>query len=279
MMIRRSILTLSLSTSNKLLENDAKPRLRIFHNLARSGGTLVCRCIASMQGICLLSEIHPFGRTNRHFNVINQYQLWYRDLGIESWKSVPFEKSVDHVFDDCASRNQHLILRDWAHIDFIGPPSVKPPSSKLLLNQRLEKKYDLLRYALVRHPAETWRSSSKMRIFQENNIGVEQFLSGYRSYLEEIGNVPIMRYEDFTKSPSDSMELICRYLDVPFDSNFLQNWSSYKNITGDMFNSSRGSGQKEILHFELKEIDPGFKELFASSEDYQFIVSRLDYPY
>ncbi len=259
--------------------NNPKPTLRLFHSLGRSGSTLVCRCIASMQGICLLSEIHPLGRTNRHFNAINQYQRWYQDLGVDDWKSMPFDQSIDRIVDDCLSRNQHLILRDWAHMDFIGPPSIKPPSFKLLLNQRLEQKYTLRHCALVRHPAETWRSSIKMKVFQKNNIRVEQFLAGYRGYLEEVEDLPIIRYEDFTKAPTKSMKSICRYLDIPFDPEFIDKWSSYTNITGDMFNSSRGSGEREILYFELKAIEPELKKVFAGNEDYQFIVSKLGYPF
>jgi len=37
-----------------------KPRIRLLHQLGRSGGTLISRCLGSMQGVVLLSEIHPF---------------------------------------------------------------------------------------------------------------------------------------------------------------------------------------------------------------------------
>ena|GEM_PF-4627496 len=33
--------------------------LRIIHQLARSGGTLLNRCLGCMPGILMLSEIHP----------------------------------------------------------------------------------------------------------------------------------------------------------------------------------------------------------------------------
>lgn len=38
-----------------------KPKIRIFHNLGRSGGTLICKCLGCMEHIVLLSEIHPLG--------------------------------------------------------------------------------------------------------------------------------------------------------------------------------------------------------------------------
>jgi hypothetical protein len=36
--------------------------VRIVHTLARSGGTLVCRCLGSMSGAVVLSKIHPMAR-------------------------------------------------------------------------------------------------------------------------------------------------------------------------------------------------------------------------
>ena len=39
----------------------AKPIIRIIHNLARSGGTPICKCLGCMSDIVLLSEIEPNG--------------------------------------------------------------------------------------------------------------------------------------------------------------------------------------------------------------------------
>ncbi len=44
----------------------APPVVRLVHHLARSGGTLISRCLGCMSGVLLLSEIHPLG--TRHFN-------------------------------------------------------------------------------------------------------------------------------------------------------------------------------------------------------------------
>ncbi len=37
----------------------AIPNVRILHQMARAGGTIMCKCLASMNGVVLLSEIHP----------------------------------------------------------------------------------------------------------------------------------------------------------------------------------------------------------------------------
>jgi hypothetical protein len=36
-----------------------KQKLRMIHNMARSGSTLVCKCLGCMEGVVLLSELHP----------------------------------------------------------------------------------------------------------------------------------------------------------------------------------------------------------------------------
>ena len=52
-----------------------RPTLRLLHHMARSGGTLISKCLGCMSGVLLLSEIHPLG-TN-HFNPLVQAQRWY----------------------------------------------------------------------------------------------------------------------------------------------------------------------------------------------------------
>src|SRR5512145_1245226 len=52
-----------------------RPPLRLLHHMARSGGTLISKCLGCMSGVVLLSEIHPLG-TN-HFNPLLQAQRWY----------------------------------------------------------------------------------------------------------------------------------------------------------------------------------------------------------
>ncbi|MGB7347677.1 MAG: hypothetical protein WBD20_25865, partial [Pirellulaceae bacterium] len=49
--------------------------MQLIHHLARTGGTLVSRCLGSMDGVCLLSEISPAGTTQ--FNPLRQAADWY----------------------------------------------------------------------------------------------------------------------------------------------------------------------------------------------------------
>ena len=52
-----------------------KPAIRILHNMARSGGTLIAQCIGALPGVALLSEIHPDGV--RFIDPLRQAQEWH----------------------------------------------------------------------------------------------------------------------------------------------------------------------------------------------------------
>ena len=53
-----------------------KPVIRLIHHMARTGGTLICKCLACMKQVIMLSEIHPLG--TRMFNPVQQAQTWYQ---------------------------------------------------------------------------------------------------------------------------------------------------------------------------------------------------------
>jgi hypothetical protein len=51
------------------------PNIRLYLNLARSGGTPFSKCIGCMEGAMLLSEIHTLGSGT--YNPITQVSRWY----------------------------------------------------------------------------------------------------------------------------------------------------------------------------------------------------------
>jgi hypothetical protein len=55
--------------------SSTRPSIRLWHNLARSGSTMIGRCLGCMKGVCLLSEIHPLGA--RFINPFGQANEWF----------------------------------------------------------------------------------------------------------------------------------------------------------------------------------------------------------
>lgn len=214
-----------------------KPAIGILHNLARSGGTLVGRCIGSMSGVRLLSEIHPQGL--RYFNPIQQAANWFGLIEAEEVQALiskqgtfSFSDAIALLHSKCIDEGSHLVLRDWAHIDFIGTPFNTSPSGHHLLSTTLETAFQLNEASLVRHPVDQWLSLTRDPGMAQA-ITLKQFMKGYLHYALHCQNHTFIRYEDFTREPEISMQQICNNLGIEYKNDFLHKWSSYQHITGD----------------------------------------------
>ena len=74
-----------------------KPPLRIVHNLARTGGTLICRCLGSMKGVAVLSEIHPMAA--HLMNPVAQAREWFGLLSEQDFARgvIGFEDAIELI--------------------------------------------------------------------------------------------------------------------------------------------------------------------------------------
>ena len=139
----------------------SKPSIRVFTGLARAGGTLVSRCLGAMDNIVLLSEIHPHG--THMFNPLAQAHDWYGLVKPEETRrQYDFIESIQLIEQRCRTAGKTLVIRDWAHLDFIGRPFVNNPPYKLLLTEALAPVFDIVQFALVRHPIDQWVSPSRL---------------------------------------------------------------------------------------------------------------------
>jgi len=64
----------------------------ILHHLARTGGTLISRCLGSMDGVCLLSEISHLGTS--HVNPLQQAADWYGLVQVDEVRELPDEQAL-----------------------------------------------------------------------------------------------------------------------------------------------------------------------------------------
>src|SRR5512132_3587664 len=176
----------------------ARATLRLVHHMARSGGTLISKCLGCMSGVVLLSEIHPLG-TNQ-FNPLVQAQRWYgllssQDLhDLKSRGRIGFVDAIELIrrrADDCGQR---LVIRDWSHLDFTGVPFIAKPAHRLLTAEALARRFELLQVCTVRHPLDQWLSLSQLAVVQ-GRLTLEGFLAGYRRFAEVASGIGFHRYE------------------------------------------------------------------------------------
>lgn len=255
----------------------AKPVLRLIHHMARSGGTVISRCLGCMSGVVLLSEIHPLGL--RQFNPLAQAQRWFgllssHDLGaLAARGQIGFADAIELIHRRAEECNQRLVIRDWSHLDFTGVPFVARPAYRLLLAEACGKQFDLRQVCTVRHPLDQWLSLRRLAILQ-GKLVLPDFLAGYRRFAEIASEIGFFRYEDFTAEPAPVMKALCKRLELKFDAGFRGRWHEYALVTGDMAGSRAGSA---IAPLPRRPVEAALLEELSTNDDYRNSLQLLGY--
>lgn len=261
-----------------------KPRLRMIHNMARSGGTLISKCLGCMEGVVLLSEIHPAAW--RMFNPLKQAVEWHKLLNtsdlleINSRKLINFADAINLIARRTNQRGDVLLIRDWSHLDYTGYPYVTEPSYRPVLYEELAERFDILRVAIVRDPVDQWLSLRQLAIMQTSiqtgDFNLGKFLAGYLEFARLSVKTGYIRYEDFLLEPDAIMRDLCGRLDIPFDPGFINKWPTYTKISGDVL-VSRGNVGNEIKPLPRRPVEAELREAFLANEDYQEAIRLLGY--
>ncbi len=244
--------------------------------MARTGGTVICRCLASMQDVVLLSEIHPLG--TQKFNPIAQAQAWYdllSDEDLESARSgrLSFLEVMQLIAQRCSEHGRILVVRDWSHLDYTGVPFTQP-RYRSLLAEKLQPAFSLVRYSTVRHPLDQWLSMAQQAVFQER-LGPARFLRGASRFAESARQTGFMRFEDFTRDNDTALRQLCAGLELEFDPGYREKWQAYTRITGDMLPGR--SGSDHIAPLPRQAMDATEKRRFCSLPQYVSTINSLGY--
>ena len=269
-------------SKNKLFKNEeitkTKPELRIIHQMARSGGTIISKCLGTMSDIILLSEIHPKGSQN--FDPIYQSYNWFdlftpEELGyLEEKAEITFKEVISLIYTKCEHVGKILIIRDWNHFDFIGTPFLENPSYQLTTATLLKDDFSIIHTASVRHPIDQWLSMRSLDIMN-GKIELSVFLDGYLQFAEQCQKIGFIRYEDFISAPEQQIESLCDRLKINYDPQFINRWWKYDTITGETY-SERGDIVK-MKPVPRKTMEDGLLEQFEENKDYQKIIKILGY--
>jgi hypothetical protein len=254
-------------------------KLRVFSSLARTGGTLISRCIGSMQGVALLSEIHPLvQKGDGSFHMLDQAVYWYGlNPDLRRVGSAPsFNQVAQLVAREMASRQLQLVIRDWAHLDFMAVPSLQKPCHYSVLVESLKDDFAITQYHLVRHPVPQWLSTNKLAVIS-GKLSLEQYLEGhYRHALASAEN-GFVRYEDFCNDPERSLRLIAEKLDIAYDPEFIRKWPDYFKVTGDTHRLKKRSKGGVIRPAEIPLVDAELYRQLHDCDYYQWILELLGY--
>lgn len=256
----------------------SKPCLRIVHHLARSGGTLFSRCIASMNGVRLLSEIHPLAV--ELFNPLGQALSWYGLFDredIERFRrmgEIRFSDAIAAIAERVGQRGGTLVIREWSHLDFMGVPYRREVGYDSMLVRLLEPMFPLRRLATVRHPVDQWLSCMNFPSLAQS-LTRSRFLHGYRRFAELAAEVGFLRYEDLCGAPEATMRELCDRLDIVYDPGFLDRHAGWKRVTGDTAGAGRASGR--VRRLERRPCPADVLIAFERDPDYRASLDLLGY--
>ncbi|MEM6903997.1 MAG: hypothetical protein AAF556_12235 [Pseudomonadota bacterium] len=267
-----------------------KPKLAIFHALARTGCTIFSRYLGAMDGVVLLSEIHPMGPVvgqaqitgNSHLALNAVVQATAQGLNIldepEQLLSVGEQpNSVDiigQVAAVAAQQSQALVLRDWSHLDWHGKPFCEPTGGGQLVAE-LATHYELTRAVWARHPLACYMSlvhSEKLAAYYRPDGMFEAYIEGWLGFIGDNPVDRLVRYEDFLPDPGGSLSKMCGYLGLTFDPNYAAKARTNRNITGD----DRAKAEADLSLFQRPMPKDFFTQVLGNS-DYRQLVAALGY--
>lgn len=261
-----------------MAKSRAKPKIRVLQHLARSGGTLISRCLGSMHGVALFSEVHP--DTMRHISAIRQAIDWHglvSESETKLWK-MKGDALFAQLFVLASYRAQQkgrvLLLRDWSHIDYHGLPYQRPTMRPKIVDA-LSEQFEVVRTATVRHPIDTYLSLMTLPVMQGVPMPIGVYLDGCLAFAEEAARIGFVRYEDFTHAPDKHLRLLCERLEMEFDPTYIERWAAFEHITGDT-TGTRG-GRQEIRALKRRSAEPALIEKFRSFESYRKTKEILGY--
>lgn len=257
-----------------------KDSIAVIHHLARSGGTMISKCLGSMEKVALLSEVHPRVGAGE-YNPVTQADGWLR-VDVQAMLATrprPFNLSwvecIKLIHGGVKEQGRDLLVRDWSHIDFNGVPMAQPTYT-LTTADFLAKQFDLRQVFTVRHPIDQWLSTTKLAVMQEN-LDIEAYLRGYLKFAEFAVHGHCVKYEDFTANPEAACEAMCETLGLKYDPGFIDKWASYDKITGDVFGAGRASTDAEIRPLGRASVDAETQAAFDACEDYHKSLELLGY--
>jgi len=207
-----------------------KPTIRILHGLARTGGTIVSRCIGCMSGVALLSEIHPT-LCHEWNNPRTQAREWY---GVDVQVGLPFVDTVAALEEAFRARGLALVLRSWDFVDYVPSRHNVAPAMLSTLVETLRERFELREAWLTRTPANMLAS---LRLFMPDDDVLTDagFAAGYAAYNAKSG-VPRVSHEMFCEHPRFAIDAICAGLGLTVDPGWPDKWQRYVNVTGDIEN-------------------------------------------
>lgn len=254
-------------------------KLRLIHQLARSGGTLINRLLLA-QGVAVLSEVHPLGWAN--LDPLAQARDWFGLIGdsdLQGQDALPYADALALIADKARRKSRPLAIRDWSHLDFMPIGMGLKPALVSAQAAALASRFDLIRVATVRHPLDQWLSLAAMLATEgrpPRQAELEAWLDGIEAFAAMAAATGFVRYEDIAADPAAGMAELCRKLDLPFDAARLGGWRETTQFsTGGV--PGRAASSTAIERLEPRPAPPHILHRLNRDRRYRQALELLGY--
>ncbi len=250
-----------------------KPKLRIIHHFACSGGTLVSKCLSAMPNVFLLSEVHPHSYLQSNKESPQYSPSDFAKLAI--YADVPehnvlaekiFVNSVKTSYQHILERGGTLILRDHTHSDYSCGKNV----CNNTVVELLKDDFDIISLVTLRNPIDSYLSLVTNGWVHFQPATFNEYCARLLSFLSHFKKSQIVLYEQIVDAPTSTVNEICHILEIPFDDTF--------DSIFDVFSVTGGSGRKTggvIKPRKRRDISCEIKKQIEMSSNFQVITNKF----
>jgi len=187
------------------------------HAMASSGGTVVCRALATHQKVLVLSEVSPGARRRIRFVPDTPLaSLMASPLLAAEEREDLFLQQMAKIAELSREKGWELLIRDHPHSDFMQGDEPSAHSSLVrVMGDSLGA-----RCILVRHPLDSFLSSRASVYLSRRVNNLEGYCRRLLQFDEIHRDLPRFTYEDFCADPEDFLPRLAERLGLPFENDW-----------------------------------------------------------
>ncbi len=266
-----------------------KPEISVIYSLARSGGTLISRCIGCASDNVILSEVNP---RFSWFNPLVQAWEWYgllTDDDMQALKSNDRLRYIDAILiisERCRQKGLNLVIRDWTHIDFTPGDYPVDPVYQATQDIVLRDHFDIRKISITRHPLDAYLSVCQVPRMKDT-LTSAVYMHSFLKYAEFAHSIGFIRFEDFCRQPKPVLQKICGTLNISYADDFESRYHTFTKVTGEIYSKNdtetiTGEAPKERRQHEIKlpprrAVPERLERELQSNTDYTRILDLLGY--
>jgi hypothetical protein len=259
------------------LQDERRPEpVRTIHHFACTGGTLICKCIAAMPNVQLLSELDPLSTMQykpegrpRFAPTDMALQLRQSSRGVDDDLLIRiFRADLLLIYDDASSRGQRLVLRDHAHSQFCFGAQVP---DRATLRELLPPDLPVVSLLTVRDPIASYVALARSNWLTFEPATLDAYCERYLEFLRRHDAMPVVRYEDFVDRPAATMRQVCASLELSYNDGFEDLFAVFQ-LSGDS-----GRAGDRIGRRDARPASAALLAEAATSTHYRRLCERLGY--